>query len=255
MASGSKWIEEEIELLRQQILQAIPNGVYTIAPPLLWTRVAQRIRKRAFSRFSQRMYTPQDCRQQYFTHIRPLLLKRAQTSIGERAWSEDERDTLREYISATLPGGLLGGRMIPWAEVAERMFEDGLVTWSPFRLYDERNVREQYSKHIGPRLANRKEIELALKYAEEPRVPPPSIIPSRSLPSLKLDTNSIRMILFLQAQSVVALALRSIRRTPLHLQCRLVHLPQHQLSRTPTRDLFYSLMSIKIGFSDATGMC
>jgi hypothetical protein len=190
MESGSQWIEKETECLREQMLQAFANGLYDKEPPLLWIRVAQRMRKRALNHFfSRRMYIPEGCRKQYFTNLKPLLLKTTQTSQGERPWSEDEREALREYISATLPGGLLDGRIMLWQDVAENMFENGLVSWCPFRLYNKHNVREEYSKRIAPRFANTKEIELAFEFAESPPLQPRSTVRSRSLASIKLDTD------------------------------------------------------------------
>lgn len=71
------------------------------------------------------------------------------------------------------------------------MVEDALAAWTPFRSYDEHNVREQYLKHIRPRFVNSKKSQLALKSAVRPWVPPPVIIPLRSVTSTKFDTEAI----------------------------------------------------------------
>jgi hypothetical protein len=163
MDLGSPWTEAENALLRRLILQAIPGGIYREEPPFLWTRVAQRMRKKPLKR---RIYSPEVCRDQYLTHIQPRLTA-FQYSLEDRPWSEAEIYSLRTYISGALPGGLDDECMKPWSEIAEKLAEDGLVGDIPLRLCDENNVREQYVKHIGPRFVSSGQLEKIIKKLED----------------------------------------------------------------------------------------
>jgi hypothetical protein len=181
MDSVYPWTEVEIALLRRLILEAVPGGIYSEEPPLLWTRVAQRLRKKPLKR---RIYSPEACREQYLAHIKPRLIS-FQYSLEEPPWSKAEIYSLRTHISGALPGGLDEEAMKAWSEIAEKVAEDGLVADTPLRLYNESNVREQYMEHIGPRFVSTGGFADVIKKAEKL-----DAVPSKAAASTKVDTNN-----------------------------------------------------------------
>ena len=108
------------------MLQAVPGGIYSEEPPLLWARVAQRMRKKPLRR---RIYSPEVCREQYLTHIQPRLTPFQYSLEGRPA--QRLRYIPFTRTSGALPGGLDDEGVMPWSEIAEKLAVDGLVGDNP----------------------------------------------------------------------------------------------------------------------------
>lgn len=149
---GQPWTELETQLLKQQILEAFPCGLYGRESPLLWERIVLRMAK---VRIGPKYYLAGECRRHYFTHIESRIRDLCGSrNVFERPWSERESDTLRKFIHHTLPGGLYKTGLMIWNEIGERMTEVALHLWFPFRMYDGYCLREHYFRHIRPRFVD-----------------------------------------------------------------------------------------------------
>lgn len=162
--------------------------------------VVHRMRNRALN---CRIYSLEDRHQHYLTQPRPLFLKTAQTSLGERPWSKDERKTLRNYFSYHS-----NWRLIWWPGDTENVIEDALVAWAPVSI--------MYGNSIWSILDLALPIQRRLNaYLGLLRVSGSHLHPLFQKGHL-LALSSIQKQLSLPAHW---LALTSIGRTSIHLQC------------------------------------